>query len=187
MTHSKSISNKTLSALTLAAALAFASTSTLAANHEQDHTEHHPEAPAAVAPAPDMGAKVPPQAMQKQMQAMKAMHEKMMNAKTPEERSALMAEHMQTMRDGMGMMQKMGQSSGMGGMGSMSGMGDKSGMSGMSGMSCMGGMGASKGGKAMACDMHESHRMMGMRMEMMESMMQMMMDRMQSPMAPAAK
>ena len=166
MTHSNSISNKTLSALTLAAALAFASTSTLAANHEQDHTEHHPEAPAAVAPAPDMGAKVPPQAMQKQMQAMKAMHEKMMNAKTPEERSALMAEHMQTMRDGMGMMQKMGQSGGMGG---------------------MGGMGASKGGKAMACDMHESHRMMGMRMEMMESMMQMMMDRMQSPMAPAAK
>ena len=166
MTHSKSISNKTLSALTLAAALAFASTSTLAANHEQDHTEHHPEAPAAVAPAPDMGAKVPPQAMQKQIQAMKAMHEKMVNAKTPEERSALMAEHMQTMRDGMGMMQKMGQSGGMGG---------------------MGGMGASKGGKAMACDMHESHRMMGMRMEMMESMMQMMMDRMQSPMAPAAK
>jgi hypothetical protein len=166
MTHSKSISNKTLSALTLAAALAFASTSTLAANHEQDHTEHHPEAPAAVAPAPDMGAEVPPQAMQKQMQAMKPMHEKMMNAKTPEERSALMAEHMQTMRDGMGMMQKMGQSGGMGG---------------------MGGMGASKGGKAMACDMHESHRMMGMRMEMMESMMQMMMDRMQSPMAPAAK
>ena len=166
MTHSKSISNKTLSALALAAALAFASTSTLAANHEQDHTEHHPEAPAAVAPAPDMGAKVPPQAMQKQIQAMKAMHEKMVNAKTPEERSALMAEHMQTMRDGMGMMQKMGQSGGMGG---------------------MGGMGASKGGKAMACDMHESHRMMGMRMEMMESMMQMMMDRMPSPMAPAAK
>ena len=166
MTHSKSTSNKTLSTLALAAALAFASTSTLAANHEQDHTEHHPEAPAAVAPAPDMGAKVPPQAMQKQIQAMKAMHEKMVNAKTPEERSALMAEHMQTMRDGMGMMQKMGQSGGMGG---------------------MGGMGASKGGKAMACDMHESHRMMGMRMEMMESMMQMMMDRMQSPMAPAAK
>ncbi len=38
MTHSKSISNKTLSALALAAALAFASTSTLATNHEQDHT-----------------------------------------------------------------------------------------------------------------------------------------------------
>ena len=166
MTHSRTTSNQTLSALALAVALAVASTSSLAANHEPDHSAHHPQAPAAVVPAPDMDAKVQPQAMQKQMQAMKAMHEKMMNAKTPEERSALMAEHMQTMRDGMGMMQKMGQSGGMGG---------------------MGGMGASKGGKAMACDMHESHRMMGMRMEMMESMMQMMMDRMQSPMAPAAK
>ncbi|MEZ5719801.1 MAG: hypothetical protein R3E55_15525 [Burkholderiaceae bacterium] len=166
MTHSKSTSNRTLSALALTAALAFASTSTLAANDEQDHTEHHPEAPAAVATVPDRGAKVPPQAMQKQIQAMKAMHEKMVNAKTPEERSALMAEHMQTMRDGMGMVQKMGQSGSMGSMGS---------------------MGASKGGKAMACDMYESHRMMGMRMEMMESMMQMMMDRMPSPMAPAAK
>ena len=160
MTHSRTTSNQTLSALALAVALAVASTSSLAANHEPDHSAHHPLAPAAVAPAPDMGAKVPPQAMQKQMQAMKAMHEKMMNAKTPEERSALMAEHMQTMRDGMGMMQKMGQSGG------------------------MGGMGAPKGGKAMACDMHESHRMMGMRMEMMESMMQMMMDRMQSHAPP---
>ena len=35
---------------------------------------------------------------------MKTKHEKMMNAKTPEERRALMAEHMQTMRDSMGMM-----------------------------------------------------------------------------------
>jgi len=155
MTHSRTTSNQTLSALALAVALAVASTSSLATNHEPDHSAHHPQAPAAVAPAPDMDAKAQPQAMQKQMQAMKAMHEKMMNAKTPEERSALMAEHMQTMRDGMGMVQKMGQSSG------------------------MGGMGALKGGKAMACDMHESHRMMGMRMEMMESMMQMMMDRMQ--------
>ena len=165
MTHSRTTSNQTLSALALAVALAVASTSSLAGNDEPDHSAHHPQAPAAVAPAPDMDAKVQPQAMQKQMQAMKAMHEKMMNAKTPEERSALMAEHMQTMRDGMGMMQKMGQSSG------------------------MGGMGALKGGKAMACDMHESHRMMGMRMEMMESMMQMMMDRMQShaPAPPPSK
>lgn len=165
MTNSRTTSTQPLSALALAVALAVASTSSLAANHEPDHSAHHPQAPAAVAPAPDMDAKVQRQAMQKQMQAMKAMHEKMMNAKTPEERSALMAEHMQTMRDGMGMMQKMGQSSG------------------------MGGMGALKGGKAMACDMHESHRMMGMRMEMMESMMQMMMDRMQShaPVPPPSK
>jgi hypothetical protein len=35
------------------------------------------------------------------------MHEKMMAAKTPEERQALMAEHMKVMRDGMGMMGQM--------------------------------------------------------------------------------
>ena len=164
MTKSTAVSNKTFTTLALTAALAFASTSAWATNHEPDHSAHHPGVPSAT-PAPDSGATVPPQVMQKQMQAMKAMHEKMMNAKTPEERSALMAEHMQTMRDGMGMMQKMGQSGG------------------------MGGMGAPKGGKAMACDMHESHRMMGMRMEMMESMMQMMMDRMQShaPAPPPSK
>ena len=167
MTKSTAVSNKTFTTLALTAALAFASTSAWATNHEPDHSAHHPGVPSAT-PAPDSGATVPPQVMQKQMQAMKAMHEKMMNAKTPEERSALMAEHMQTMREGMGMMQKMGQSGGMGG---------------------MSGMGAPKGGKAMACDMHESHRMMGMRMEMMESMMQMMMDRMQShtPVPPAGK
>ena len=167
MTKSTSVSNKTFTTLALTAALAFASTSAWATNHEPDHSAHHPGVPSAT-PAPDSGATVPPQVMQKQMQAMKAMHEKMMNAKTPEERSALMAEHMQTMREGMGMMQKMGQSGGMGG---------------------MSGMGAPKGGKAMACDMHESHRMMAKRMEMMQSMMQMMMDRMQShtPVPPAGK
>lgn len=36
------------------------------------------------------------------------MHDKMMAAKTPEERSALMAEHMKTMRESMGMMKGMG-------------------------------------------------------------------------------
>jgi hypothetical protein len=136
----------------------------------EEHKEHHPEGAApATAAKKAPGQSIGPEkmaAMDQRMKDMQAMHEKMMSAKTPEERQALMAEHMKMMRDGMGMMQKMGQSGGMGG---------------------MGGMGASKGGKAMACDMHESHRMMGMRMEMMESMMQMMMDRMQSPMAPAAK
>ncbi len=36
--------------------------------------------------------------------AMREMHEKMMNAKSPNERSNLMAEHMKAMRDGMAMM-----------------------------------------------------------------------------------
>jgi hypothetical protein len=35
---------------------------------------------------------------------MRDMHEKMMNAKTPEERNKLRAEHMKAMQDGMAMM-----------------------------------------------------------------------------------
>ena len=46
--------------------------------------------------------------MANQMKAMQEMHDKMMAAKTPEERSALMAEHMKTMHEGMGMMKGMG-------------------------------------------------------------------------------
>ena len=42
-----------------------------------------------------------------QTKAMQAMHEKMMAAKTPEERNALMAEHMKSMQDGMKMMEGM--------------------------------------------------------------------------------
>ena len=40
-------------------------------------------------------------------QRMRAMHEKMAAAKTPQERQALMAEHMKTMQDGMRMMKSM--------------------------------------------------------------------------------
>jgi len=39
-----------------------------------------------------------------QMKAMQGMHVKMMNAKIPEDRSNLMAEHMKIMQDGMVMM-----------------------------------------------------------------------------------
>ena len=45
--------------------------------------------------------------MEAQMKTMQGMHEKMMNAKTPEERSKLMAEHMKAMQDGMAMMEGM--------------------------------------------------------------------------------
>ena len=69
-----------------------------------EHAAHHP-ASAASAPA---GAP-----MQDRMKAMREMHDKMMSAKTPEERQALMAEHMKAMQDGMQMMKGMG---GMGGM-----------------------------------------------------------------------
>ena len=58
--------------------------------------------------------------MDAQTKSMQAMHEKMMAAKTPEERNALMAEHMKSMQDGMKMMEGMA-SPGMKGMSGMSG------------------------------------------------------------------
>ena len=93
--------------------------------------------------------------MDAQMKAMQAMHDKMMSAKTPEERSKLMAEHMKTMQDGMAMME------------------------GMSGA----GMGGMKGMPGMTGDTGARQQMMEKRMEMMQTMMKMMMDRM--PAAPA--
>jgi len=96
--------------------------------------------------------------MDTQMKGMREMHEKMMAAKTPEERSALMTEHMQSMKDGMAM------------------------MNGMSGGG-MAGMGSGKDMKGMKGDMPAQHQMMEKRMEMMQTMMQMMMDRL--PEVPA--
>ena len=104
---------------------------------------------------PDQTAKMDMSKMDAQMKKMREMHQKMVAAKTPEERSQLMAEHMKTMQDSMQMM---------GGMGG-AGMGDMKGMPGMGG------------------DMPAHHQMMDKRMAMMESMMQMMMDRM--PAQPA--
>lgn len=79
------------------------------------HAGHHPLAAAAApaaAPAPiaaSAAAKPAPAmaGMDSQMQAMEAMHEEMMAAKTPEARKALMAEHMKMMKDGMTMMDGM--------------------------------------------------------------------------------
>ena len=96
--------------------------------------------------------------MDTQTKAMQAMHEKMMAAKTPEERNSLMAEHMKSMQDGMKMMEGMA----------------KPGMAGMAGMKGMGGMSA---------EMGAHHAMMEKRMAMMQTMMKMMMDRMAA--APA--
>ena len=64
---------------------------------------------------PDQMAK-----MDMQMKAMREMHEKMMNARTPDERNKLMADHMKTMQDGMAMMGSMS-GAGMGDMKSMQG------------------------------------------------------------------
>ncbi len=93
--------------------------------------------------------------MDAQMKTMRDMHARMMAAKTPEERSKMMGEHMKAMQGGMDMM------------GSMPGAG-------------MGDMKAMPGMQAMPADMAAHHQMMAKRMEMMQSMMEMMMDRMPS-------
>lgn len=71
---------------------------------DADHAAHHPaEATAPAAAKAD-----------KQMKMMEDMHKKMMAAKTPAERQALMAEHMKAMQGGMSMMCEMGSGGGMG-------------------------------------------------------------------------
>jgi hypothetical protein len=107
-------------------------------------------------------------AMHDHMKAMQAMRDKMMNAKTPVERQALMEEHMKSMHEGMAMMKGMKDMKGMGGMHG------KAGMPGMSGM------------KDMPMDMSKHHQMMEMRMDMMQTMMEMMMQRMPGATVPPA-
>ena len=99
--------------------------------------------------------------MDAHMKAMRDMHDKIMRARTPEERNALMAEHMKLMQEGLAMMDGMGSG-------------------GMGGMMEMGGM---QGGATTPADMAARQQMMEKRMEMMQSMMQMMMDGL--PPAPA--
>lgn len=77
-------------------------------NPGADHAAHHPGRTAAT------------NRMDQQMRMMQEMHQKMKSAKTPEERQALMAEHMKAMQGGMTMMCEMGQM--MGGAGASAGM-----------------------------------------------------------------
>ena len=136
----------------------------LMAQTADEHKAHHPAGSPSPAPSQMKAAAKPTGAgqmggmakMDEHMKSMQAMHEKMMAAKTPEERQALMDEHMRLMQDGMGMMQQMG-----------------AGMQGMGGM---------QGGKGMPTNMAERHQMMEKRMQMMESMMQMMLDRLPASM-----
>jgi hypothetical protein len=90
--------------LAILATLLVALTGAAQAQEGIDHEKHHPPGskPAAVAPAP--APKADQQKFDKQMHAMHEMHQKMMQAKTPEERSALASDHMKSMRDGMDMM-----------------------------------------------------------------------------------
>lgn len=72
------------------------------------HASHHPGTPSAT-PLPGM------QDRMKAMHEMYEMYDKMMNAKTPAEREALMAEHMKSMQGGMDTMKRMGCTAPMGG------------------------------------------------------------------------
>ena len=109
---------RTISIVSVVAATTMA-TSVWAAGTEQ-HDVHHPAAIATVQVAqttpttPGMGAgmgmggtaMMPNYA--DQMKAMQAMHDKMLAARTPEERHVLMAEQMKLMQSGMGVMGQMG-------------------------------------------------------------------------------
>jgi len=131
-----------------------------AAKPDEAHETHHPAA--------DAAPRVDPARFDQQMKTMQEMHQKMMAAKTPAERAALMKDHMKAMQDGMAMMGQMG-----GGPAMMGQMG-----AGMPGMPMQGaGMSSMPGG------MHED---MMQRMAMMQMMMQMMVDR-EAAMPPAAK
>ena len=143
--------------LSVALALVAVSAITWSAQDDQ-HQAHHPAGSAPAPTSKTMSGKPSLEIarMDTQMKAMGAMHDKMMAAKTPEERNALMAEHMQAMQDGMTMMNAMA----------------------ARGASVKGGMAGGMQG-----DMAAHHQMMDKRMEMMQATMQMMMDRL--PAAPA--
>ncbi|MDP2005983.1 MAG: hypothetical protein Q8K45_09935 [Rubrivivax sp.] len=95
--------------LPLALALFAVGAPSWTAQHDQ-HKAHHPAGSASAAASKSMpGTTTPEMArMANHMRAMQAMHDRMMTAKTPEERNALMPEHMKTMQEGMGMMKGMG-------------------------------------------------------------------------------
>ena len=154
---------KVVRPLSLALAL-FASGAPLSAAQHDQHKAHHPAGSAAsagsasTATAKALPGKTAPEMalMANHMKAMQEMHDRMMAAKTPEERNALMGEHMKTMQEGMGMMK------------------------GMGGMGGMGGMASPKGPPT---NMAERQTMMEQRMDMMQTMMEMMVDRL--PQTPA--
>jgi hypothetical protein len=120
-----------------------------------------------------MGSSGSMAAMDPRMKTMQEMHQKMMDAKTPADRQALMADHMKAMQGGMAMMKGM---PGAGGMGAMGTMGSPGGAAPMTGMG---------DGTGMPADMAKRQQMMSDHMDMMQMMMAMMADRM--PPATATK
>jgi hypothetical protein len=157
--------------LSLLAVACIATSSLAFAAPADEHAAHHPDAAStpvaggAVAKAKANKPKaVAASPVDQQMQAMHAMHEKMMNAKSMDERRAMLDEQMKSMESGMAMMDQMG-------MGGQSAAAAASGASASSGMSMGGGMAMGSAG------MPAQHASMMKRMEMMQMMMRMMMDR----------
>lgn len=68
---------------------------------------HSHDAATASSKTGSVSEKVSMEKMDSQMKVMREMHEKMMNAKTPQERKAHLAEHMKAMEGGMAMMEGM--------------------------------------------------------------------------------
>lgn len=107
---------RTISIFSAVAAITM-TTSAWAANDEK-HDSHHPAStvngqvaqasPSTPGIGKGMGGMALMQGGADQMKAMQQMHDKMMAAKTPDERNALMAEHMKLMQSGMSMMGGMG-------------------------------------------------------------------------------
>jgi hypothetical protein len=142
---------KNLTMTVLIAAVAFAAPAFAEDAHHPDAAVSSPKA--AKAGPSNMQAKEAMGKMDQQMMAMQKMHQQMMDAKTPEERNALMANHMKVMQGGMSMMSGM----------------DTAGTNKMKGHA--------------PSDPAAHQQMMEKRMDMMESMMQMMMDRLPAPTA----
>jgi hypothetical protein len=143
---------------TVLALASFAALPVFAATPADARAAHHPAA-AASQPSAEV------ERFNDQMATMQAMHEKMMAARTPDGRSALMKDHMKAMQDGMAMMGQM--PGGMGGMGA-------------------GRMPMDGARKPMVKDgTPAEHDAMHRRMYMMEMMMQMMVDQQAAmPMGP---
>ena len=113
----------------------------------------------------DMGGAETMAAMDPRMKSMQEMHQKMMNANTPAERQALMADHMKAMQGGLAMMKEL------------------QARQAESGTTGMGMMGSPCSADSMSIDrgmppnMARRHRMMADHMALMQMMMDMMSDR----------
>lgn len=134
---------------------------------------HHPEKsggaaagnPPATAPARPVAA----EEATRQLTRAQALMQRIEQTTDAAERQRLMQEHLQAMREGMGMMRGMGAMGGMGaGAGMMMGQGPTGGGMGMSG---------DKAGGMMGCDMMAGHAMMEKRMDLMQQMMDQMLRR----------